>query len=112
MSWWALLLLALGCFLLGLSPVLYIGLRARPMTRAIVVRTRSGRRFRGAWRKDRRSPWLILHNAELLQDREPAVPLDGFVCLPREGIEFFQVVEDHRPADALRTNPNRERRAV
>lgn len=47
--------------------------------------------FRGVlWSEDGR--YLVLRNAELLAPREPPKPMDGEVVIPREQVEFLQVV--------------------
>jgi len=68
-----------------------MNLRPYPVVRTVVVNTRTERAFRGVlWRM--RGAFLVLRNAELLKGRGETVPVDGEVVIPRENVDFIQVV--------------------
>ena len=62
-----------------------------PTRRTVIVSCASGKDFKGVlWSEDGR--YLVLRNAELYAPREAPKPLVGEVVIPREQVEFLQVV--------------------
>lgn len=65
--------------------------RQYPELRTVIVNLKSGKAFRGVvW--NRRGMWLVLKNAELLQDGQKPVPLDNETAVPVADVEFIQVL--------------------
>ena len=62
-----------------------------PTRERVILNTKSGRAFRGVlWAYHRR--FAILKAAELLNPGGQLVPVDGEVIVPKEEIEFIQVL--------------------
>lgn len=62
-----------------------------PTLRTVIVNLKSGKAFRGVvWQ--RRGDWLVLKNAELLQDGQKPTPIDGETAVPVADVEFLQVL--------------------
>lgn len=60
--------------------------------KTVIVNLKSGTVFRAVvW--GRRGPWLVLRNAELLQDRGNTAKqaVDGEVCVMMTDVDFIQV---------------------
>jgi hypothetical protein len=69
----------------------WLWLQGYPVRRSVIVSSKSGNDFRGVlWRQEGR--YLVLRNAELLRTREAPLPVDGEVVIPRENVEFIQVL--------------------
>ena len=59
--------------------------------RRVVVNLKSGKAFRGVLLA-RRGPLLVLVNAELIEQRQQPIPVDGQVVVERAAVEFMQVL--------------------
>lgn len=62
-----------------------------PTLRTVIVNLKGGKAFRGVvWQ--RRGDWLVLRNAELLQDGQKPTAIDGETAVLVADVEFLQVL--------------------
>lgn len=66
-----------------------------PFVRRAIVSLKTGRVFRGVlW--EQRAEFLVMRQVEQLKDPEvrasQVIPIDGELALPRENVEFVQVL--------------------